>query len=76
MQRHELSFPLKHPQYVIENVGYKHRMFRIMGWGHPWLKIGRSIEELFINLRKGNFKRIKEAMVNRMRKLCGKSKWD
>ena len=76
MQRHELSFPLKHPQYVIENVGYKHRMFRIMGWGHPWLKIGRSIEELFINLHKGNFKRIKEAMVNRMRKLCGKSKWD
>ena len=76
MQRHELSFPLKHPRYIIENVGYKHRMFRIMGWGHPWLKIGRSIEELFINLRKGNFKRIKEAMVNRMRKLCGKSKWD
>lgn len=23
MQRHELNFPLKHPRYVIENVGYK-----------------------------------------------------
>ena len=76
MQRHELSFPLKHPRYVIENVGYKHRMFRIMGWGHPWLKIGRSVEELFINLRKGNFKRIKEAMINRVRKLTGQSRWD
>lgn len=26
-----------------------------MGWGHPWIKIGRSFEELFLNLRYGNF---------------------
>ena len=46
MKRYEQDFPLKHPRYIIENVGYKNRMFRIMAWGHPWIKIGRSFEEL------------------------------
>ncbi|EJW93336.1 methyltransferase FkbM [gut metagenome] len=76
MGHHELQFPLRHPKYVIENVKYKDRMFRIQGWGHPWIKIGRSFEELWINLRKGNFKRIGKAMKARYFKLIGKAKWD
>lgn len=76
MPHYELEFPLKHPRYVIENVEYKDRMFRTFGWGHPWLKIGRSFEELYINLRKGNFKRISSALVNRIRIWTGHSRWD
>ncbi len=75
MQRHELDFPLRHPKYVIENVEYKHRMFRIMAWGHPWIKIGRSFEELWLNIRHGNFKHIFQAMGNRMNKWLGRNKW-
>ena len=26
MKRYEQDFPLKHPRYIIENVGYKNRM--------------------------------------------------
>ena len=55
MKRYEVEFPLKHPRYVIENVAYKKAVYRIMGWGHPWIKIRRSFEELFLNLRYGNF---------------------
>ena len=76
MGRHELQFPLRHPKYVIENVEYKDRMFRIMGWGHPWIKVGRSFEELWINLRRGNFSRITSAIANRLRIWSGRSKWD
>ena len=76
MKHHELMFPLKHPKYVIENVEYKERMFRSMGWEHPWLKVGRSIEELWINLKKGNFKRIKQSIATRIRKLTGRAKYD
>lgn len=76
MKRHELTFPLRHPRYVIENVRYKDRMFRLMGWGHPWLKVGRSFEELWLNLRRGNFKTIGKAMANRARIWMGKSKFD
>ncbi len=76
MGRHELSFPLRHPRYVLENVAYKERMFRIQGWGHPWIKIGRSFEELWLNLRRGNLRQIARAVANRVRILCGKSKFD
>lgn len=76
MGHHELEFPLRHPRYVIENVKYKDRMFRIQGWGHPWIKVGRSLEELLIHLRKGNFRHIGHAMKNRCLKLMGKSRWD
>lgn len=76
MGRHDLQFPLRHPKYVIENVKYKDRMFRIMGWGHPWIKVGRSFEELWLNLRHGDFKRIRAAVCNRWRILTGRSRFD
>ena len=76
MRRHELEFPLRHPRYVIENVAYKERMFRIQGWGHPWIKIGRSFEELWLTARHGQWRRILPAARNRIRKLLGCSKWD
>lgn len=74
MKRHEIDFPLKHPRYIIENVDYKKRMFRIMAWGHPWIKIGRSFEELYLNLRYGNFSNIAKAVKNRINKWLGRNK--
>ncbi|MBQ8223764.1 MAG: hemolysin activation protein [Bacteroides sp.] len=68
MQRHELMFPLKHPRYVIENVAYKQSVYRIMCWGHPWRKVARSLEELFLNLRYGNFRLIGQAVRKRWAK--------
>ena len=76
MGRHELEFPLRHPRYVIENVEYKQRAFRIMGWGHPWVKAARSIEELWLNLKKGNWKRITSAIGNRLRIWTGHYRFD
>jgi hypothetical protein len=72
MKRHEMEFPLRHPRYVIENVAYRKTVYRIMCWGHPWIKIGRSLEELALNLRYGNFGIIGKAMINRAKKLLGK----
>lgn len=72
MPTHPLEFPLRHPKYVIENVEYQKRVNRIMGWGHPWIKIGRSMEELYRNLRHGNFSRIREAIVHRFKKMTGR----
>ena len=55
MKRFELEFPLKHPQYVIENVAYLKRRYKVLGWNHPWTKVRYSLEELWLNLRRGNF---------------------
>jgi hypothetical protein len=75
MGRHEVEFPLRHPRYVIEHVAYKESVYRIMGWGHPWIKIGRSLEELALNLRYGNFKHIGKSIANRIRKWMGKKEY-
>lgn len=72
LESYDVTFPLRHPKYVIENVEYKQRVYRMMAWGHPWIKIGRSIEELLLNLRYGQFGQIKSAIVNRYKKLAGK----
>ena len=71
MQRHDLEFPLQHPRYVIEDVDYKERMYRYNAWGHPWVKIGRSFEELWLNLRYGNFSNITASVRRRIRKWMG-----
>ena len=72
MKRYELDFPLKHPKYFIDHVAYKERLYKVNAWGYPWIKVGRSFEELWLNLKCGNFKRIISAIGNRFRKLTGK----
>lgn len=71
MSTFDLTFPLRHPKYVIENVEYKQRASKIMAWGHPWIKIGRSFEELLLYIRYGDFRRIGEAVIHRFRKITG-----
>lgn len=74
MGRHELAFPLDHPansepgQSHEEYVPYRKSVYRIMAWGHPWIKVARSIEELFINVRHGQWSYIIRALRNRLRK--------
>lgn len=65
MNRYDLEFPLRHPAHVIDHVAYRQRIYRIVGWGHPWVKAYRSMEELFINLRHGQWSYIGKAIANR-----------
>lgn len=74
MKRFELEFPLKHPAHVIEYVDYKERFYRRNAWGHPAIKVARSLEELLLNLRYGNFAVIGKAMKKRVRKWMGMEK--
>ncbi|MBR5930110.1 MAG: hemolysin activation protein [Prevotella sp.] len=74
MKRHELEFPLRHPHQIVEDTTYKERLYKVNAWGHPWIKASRSLEELWLNLRYGNFKHIGKAICNRFRKWTGKKK--
>ena len=65
MGRHDLTFPLHHPASVVDHVAYRKRVYRIMAWRHPFVKACRSMEELFINLRHGQWRRIFGAVANR-----------
>ncbi len=75
MKRFELDFPLRHPRYVIENIDYLHSNYRINAYGHPWIKIRYSLEELFYNLRYGNFSFIWQSFKKRVLKLLGMKKF-
>ena len=74
MHRHELVFPLKHPQGVEENKAYLERLYRANAWNHPWIKVENSIEELLLNLRYGNFAHIAQSIARRIRKWTGTEK--
>lgn len=74
MKRYELEFPLRHPRYVMEDVEYKERVYKINAWGHPLVKVSRSLEELLLNLRYGNFSIIGKALKRRVNKWLGRDK--
>lgn len=74
MRRFEQQFPLRHPKYVMEYVPFKEHHYKAVGWNHPWIKIGRSLEELFLNLRSGNFAFIRRAINRRISKWTGSDK--
>ena len=76
MQRYELTSSLQHPPYVVEHVAYRHRAYRIMGWMNPMVKVGRSLEELFLNLRYGNFRFILTSIRRRIRKWMGRKEFN
>lgn len=63
--------PIRHPEYVIDHVAYKERLYRTNAWGHPWIKIGRSLEELVLNIRYGNTQHITQSIKKRIMKWCG-----
>lgn len=75
MKRFELEFPLKHPQYVIENVAYLKRRYKVLGWNHPWTKVRYSLEELWLNLRRGNFSFIGKSVARRLRIITGREQF-
>ena len=74
MQRHELSFPLRHPSAVVENKAYLERLYKANAWNHPWIKVQNSLEELWLNLRYGNFSHIWKSLSRRLRKWTGMEK--
>lgn len=56
MKTYEYTFPLKHPPYVIDDVEFRKRIHRIMGKGHPMIKLYRKMESIVLRLKHKDFK--------------------
>ena len=76
MKRFELDHPIRHPKYIIDHTAYKERVYRIMAWRHPWIKVVRSFEELYLNLRHGDGKTIRKALTNRINKWFNRQQYN
>lgn len=72
---HTLEFPLHHPVHIVDHVAYRRRVYRTMAWRHPMIKMGRSIEELWLNLRHGRWRRISHALFGRLSIILGGRKF-
>ena len=74
MPRCEMQFPLKHPAEVVENKDYQRLFYLRNAWDNPCRKVQYSLEELWLNLRHGNFRNITKALANRIKKTLGLKK--
>lgn len=74
MPRHEMKFPLAHPDKVEEDTSYQREYYLLNAWNSPFRKVQYSLEELWLNLRRGNFGQIIKSLKNRILKTIGKKK--
>jgi 2-C-methyl-D-erythritol 4-phosphate cytidylyltransferase len=72
---HDVRFPLHHPTSIVDHVAYRRRVYRIMGWGHPGVRLWRSLEELLLNLRHGQWQRIGGALRHRLAIIMGRRRY-
>jgi hypothetical protein len=66
MKTFEMEFPLKHPKYVIEDVGFKEKIFRIMGVGHPLINFYRTCESIIYRLITGDCASLMKGLKRRL----------
>lgn len=65
LELHEMTFPMKHPKYVIADDEYRRQYNYLLGYNHPVITFFRKIESRFNRLRYGGisaflkFKRVK-----------------
>ena len=60
MPTYELSFPLKHAQYVIPDVEYEKKRNRLLAYNHPVINFFRKIERALLILRYDGFSTLKK----------------
>lgn len=66
MNRYEMNGKIKHPKYIIENVSYKDRSYRIKGWGHPFVKAYRLVESSIYLIIRGDFSEMWKNAIERI----------
>lgn len=59
-----LEFPLKHPEYVIDNVEYREKLFRLTGKGHPLIKKILKIQSILLRIKHKGFR----SVLNKLKK--------
>lgn len=51
MGRYEINRELVHPKYIMENIKYRDRTIKYLGWNNSIDKILKNIEKVWLNLR-------------------------
>ena len=73
MGKYEIDFPLSHPTEVKEYPDYQKRYYLVNAWNNPWRKVQYSVEELWLNIKQGNWQNISKSLHRRICKWMGNS---
>lgn len=68
MSKYEIPVPLKHPDYVINDIEFQKKLFRVMGIGHPLVRIYRNVEKLFLMAKHQGFTSVLKKLKGKMGK--------
>lgn len=68
MKTYEYQFPLKHPPYVIEDVDFRNKLYRVMAVGHPVVSAWRHLESIMLRIKGGEGKTVIQNLKRRFRK--------
>jgi len=66
MKTYELEFPLKHPTYVLEDIDFKRKVERKLGFGYPLVNFYRNVESTIYRIFLGDFKGLSKGLKRRM----------
>lgn len=58
MKTYTVTFPLKHPKYVVNDLEFKKKLDRLMGDGYPLVQFYRLMESITYRVVGGDFKSI------------------
>ncbi|MBQ8429658.1 MAG: hemolysin activation protein [Clostridia bacterium] len=65
MKTYEYEFPLKHQQYVIEDIKFRKKLYRVMAVGHPFVRLWRRCESFWLRLTHGQAKQLLKSIFKR-----------
>lgn len=58
MPTYEIDSPFVHPPYIQEHINYRKRVYKMMGWRHPILKVFRFISLILELIFSGKFNKV------------------
>ncbi len=68
METYELEFPIKHPAYVLEDYEFLNRIDRIMGRGHPLIRLYRKFLSIILRLKYKDYKGLKHSLFSKFKR--------
>ena len=67
MKTYPMPFPMKHPKYIQADAGYETEIDRLSGDGHPFLRVWRTAERVYLYLRHGEWNRLVTGLKRRVK---------
>lgn len=65
MKTYNYEFPLKHQEYVIEDIKFRKKLYRVMAVGHPFVRFWRRCESFWLRLTHGQAKQLFRSIFRR-----------